>query len=708
MQRPSTHETVMTTRVSHWRSGVGRRLALNVVLFSLLVAVCLSALQGFVERRAELRLLETRVTEIMDSSGNALALAVWNLDRDQVELLLKGIASLPDVMRVELEQGDAGWFGDGRPIEIGVATDDKALHWDRSIQYERDGSSRLLARLRISFDLAAIEARLLDRALRGMAGQVALSLLIAAFLLWVVNQTVTRHLVRLAELAGSYDLRSAPTSFDIGRPRRGPEDELDRVVSALEGMRRNLEEAYRDLALVNQTLVSDMTARKEAERAAAHMARHDALTGLPNRRLLIERLQVALDVSESTHQQGALLFIDLDNFKQLNDARGHSIGDAVLIEIAHRLSAHLPEGATVARMGGDEFLVLLTGLDEQASLSALRASAEAQRVKLRIAEPVALGGELFRLRASIGIALFPSDGSDIESLIRHADSAMYQAKSEGRNQVRLFQPSLVSQVEQRHAMESDLREALELGQFQLHYQPIVDAQKQLVGAEALLRWTHPRRGRVPPGEFIPLCEESGLIVDVGNWVLGEAVSHLVRWRHLGLLADDQYLSINISPRQFRQSDFVELLAQRLETAGVAPSQLALEITEGSVIGDSDEALLNLQRLRAAGFRLLIDDFGVGYSSLSYLKRLPVHGIKIDQSFVRDISTDPSDAALVQSLIAIGTHFHLGVIAEGVESEAHFAPLREMGCGHFQGYFFGRPQATEDFEATWLASSRQRV
>lgn len=704
MQHPYDDASANRRPITSWRSGVGRRLALNVVLFSLLVAIGLSALQGFVERRAELRLLETRVAQIMDSSGDALALAVWNLDRDQVELLLQGIASLPDVMRVELEQGDAGWFGDNRPIHMGTRTEAKALHWDRAIEFHRDDGVQLLARLRISFDLAAIEQRLLDRALRSMAAQIALSLLIAGFLLWVVNQMVTRHLVRLAEVAGRYDVRLAPASFDIGRARRGPKDELDRVIGALEAMRLNLEVAYQDLERVNQELVRDMAARKEAERAAAHMARHDALTGLPNRRLLIERLQISLDTARGTGEQGALLFVDLDNFKQLNDARGHSIGDAVLVEMAHRLSSLLPEGAIAARMGGDEFLLMLTGLDAQPALAALRATAVAESARSRISEPVTVAGEVFRLGASIGIALFPADGGDIESLIRHADSAMYQAKSEGRNQVKLFQPSLVSRVEERHAMESDLREAVELNQFQLHFQPIVDAEGAMIGAEALLRWHHPRRGRVPPGDFIPLCEESGLILAVSDWVLEEALSHMVRWRHRGLIDETQYLSVNISPRQFRQRDFVELLIQRVEAAGVPTHQLALEITEGSVIGDSDETLLNLQRLREAGFRLLIDDFGVGYSSLSYLKRLPVHGIKIDQSFVRDIGTDSSDAALVQSLITIGTHFKLGVIAEGVETAEHRALLRSMGCGYFQGYHFDRPQPGDVFESHWLLRS----
>jgi EAL domain-containing protein (putative c-di-GMP-specific phosphodiesterase class I) len=334
-------------------------------------------------------------------------------------------------------------------------------------------------------------------------------------------------------------------------------------------------------------------------------------------------------------------------------------------------------------------------------VAAARARAFGEGLREIIGEPVQVLGEAFRLSASIGIAMFPTDGDDIETLIRHADSAMYQAKADGRNLVQLFQPALVSRIEYRHAMDADLREAIDLHQLNLHYQPIVDPDGRFVGAEALLRWQHPRRGAVSPAEFIPLCEQSGLIIAIGEWVIAEALSTLVRWQSMGLLGDLHYLSINISPRQFKQADFVERLTARLEDSGVEARRLALEITEGAVIDDSEDAICNLQRLRTAGFRLLVDDFGVGYSSLSYLKRLPVHAIKIDQSFVRDITTDPNDAALVEAMLAIGQRFGLDVIAEGVETADQFGLLRERGCQLFQGYFFGRPQTAAELELRWL-------
>jgi diguanylate cyclase (GGDEF)-like protein len=690
-------------------TGVGRRLALNVVLFSLLVAVVLSVLQTWLERRAELSLLEQRVEQILESTGDALALSVWNLDRSQVDLLLRGIRSLPDVRAVELRARPGEVFfdnGDGqRALRIGDPSVHSALVWERPISFQRGDSALRLAQLRIEFDTDAVEARLLQRALRSGLAQIALTLLIALFLLWVVNHLVTRHLVRLADAASRYDVRNADVSFRIERRKTGgAHDEIDRVVGALEAMRTNLETAYRDLARVNSELQVDIHARELAENAAAFMARHDALTALPNRRFLIESLQRQLDASRDGDSHGALLFIDLDNFKNLNDARGHSTGDAVLIELAQRLSREMPEGSLIARMGGDEFVAMLVGLDGSPGVAASRARVFAERLREVIGAPVAVLGEAFRLSASIGIAMFPADGDDIETLVRHADSAMYQAKADGRNLVQLFQPALVSRIEYRHAMDADLREAIDLRQLHLHYQPIVDADRRFVGAEALLRWQHPRRGAVSPAEFIPLCEESGLIVVIGEWVIAEALGTLVRWQSMGLLGESHYVSVNISPRQFKQSDFVERLTARLASSGVEARHLALEITEGAVIGDSEDAICNLQRLRTAGFRLLVDDFGVGYSSLSYLKRLPVHAIKIDQSFVRDIPTDPNDAALVEALLAIGQRFGLDVIAEGVETADHFALLRERGCQLFQGYHFGRPQPAAQLEVDWLQAA----
>lgn len=681
-------------------SGVGRRLAQSVLLFAAVVALVLAGLQAAADRREELSTLELRFGHIAESSQRALALAVWNLDRDQVDLMLGGMLSLPDVHAVELHPADVGWFPDGRSVRVGAQRPRTDLVWEHEIEFNSRETMLTLARLRIEFDAAAIEARLMQRALRNLLALLALSLLIGGFLLWIVNRLVTRHLIDLADAAQRFDPSSSQVDFKLKRRHSG-DDELDQVASALEQMRVNLEQAYGELAKANQDLQRDMRARAEAERVAAHLARHDSLTGLPNRLLLAERLQQRVDFHRMYGGQGALLFIDLDNFKNLNDARGHSIGDAVLVALAQRLRDSLRDGGFAARMGGDEFVIMLEGLDADAGLGALQARKEGERLRAEISEPIAVLGELHRLSASIGIALFPADGEDFESLIRHADTAMYQAKAEGRNLVQLFQPSLLSRIEMRHALDSDLREAIEQEQFALHYQPIVDSDGRLCAVEALLRWFHPQRGQVPPAQFIPLCEESGLIVNLGLWVLREAIRQLGDWRTRGLWREGCYLSVNISPRQFKQRDFIDRLQAELELAGERAQSLALEITEGALVGDSEIAIGNLARAREEGFRLLIDDFGVGYSSLSYLKSLPVHGIKLDQSFVRDIPSDRDDAALVEALLAIGQRFGLDVVAEGVETAHHLEILSAQGCKRFQGFHFDRASPAEELEARWL-------
>jgi diguanylate cyclase (GGDEF)-like protein len=664
------------------------------------VALVLAALQAVLDRRDELATLETRFNQIADSSEQALALAIWNLDRQHVELMLGGMLLLPDVHAVELMPAEASWFRDGERVRLGAQEPSNHLIWEREIDYEAEGATRRLGRLRLEFDATAIASRLAQRSIRNLLSLMALSLMIGGFLLWTVNRLVTRHLIRLADAAKRFDLSGSEVDFKLRRRGTGG-DELDQVAMALEGMRANLGLAYGALAQANRDLQRDMRAREEAERRAAHLARHDSLTGLPNRRFLNERLQQHLERRRQHGGNGALLFIDLDNFKSLNDARGHSIGDAVLIAVAQRLSTACAGSGFAARMGGDEFVVMMEGLQGDAALCALQARNFGERMRAEIGEPIAVLGELHRLSASIGVAMIPGDGEDIESLIRHADTAMYQAKSEGRNLVQLFQPSLLSRIELRHALDCDLREALEQKHFALHFQPIVNGDGALRGAEALLRWHHPRRGQVSPAQFIPHCEETGLILDLGAWVIRHALQTLADWRRRGCWPDRCYLSLNISPRQFKQRNFVDRLLAELELVGEAPQALALEITEGALIGDSEVALANLRLLRAQGFRLLIDDFGVGYSSLSYLKRLPVHGLKLDQSFVRDIPAAANDAALVEALLAIGQRFGLEVIAEGVETLQHLEILATHGCRRFQGFHFARPQAPEQFEQVWL-------
>ncbi|NWG30170.1 MAG: EAL domain-containing protein [Rhodocyclaceae bacterium] len=442
----------------------------------------------------------------------------------------------------------------------------------------------------------------------------------------------------------------------------------------------------------------DITERRAAQDEIERLAFFDSLTHLPNRRLLLDRLERELAEARRHGHHGALLFIDLDHFKQINDAHGHSAGDAVLRETAARLKSQLREVDTVARLGGDEFVVLLPGLATDAAAAASGARHVADKLRLLLAQPYDLGpiGGLCHLGASIGVTLFPDGaGESCEILLRNADTAMYQAKEGGRNAVCFFEPEMQSLVEERLALENDLRAAIAAEEFELYLQGQHDAEGRIVGAEVLLRWMHPRRGAVPPTSFIPLAEESGLIDGLGEWVLRRAAILL---RSLEDSGHDLRLAVNISPRQFRKADFVGRVRTILAETGASPARLVLEITESLLLADLGEAAARMHELQALGIRFSIDDFGTGYSSLSYLKRLPLQELKIDRAFVAGLPQDSDDAALSKTILLIAHQMQLEVVAEGVETEAQLAWLRHNGCRHFQGYLFGRPQPVAAFLA----------
>jgi EAL domain-containing protein (putative c-di-GMP-specific phosphodiesterase class I) len=340
-------------------------------------------------------------------------------------------------------------------------------------------------------------------------------------------------------------------------------------------------------------------------------------------------------------------------------------------------------------------------LGELRERAAQNAQTAAEKLRAALAEPIVVRDEVFRLSASIGVALFPDDGGSPENLIKHADTAMYQAKTEGRNTIHFFQRDLLAAMEERHALETDLRRALVEGGLDVAYQPLVDAHGGVRGAEALVRWTHPTRGPVSPAQFIPLCEESGLIINLGVWVLRAVLKQVQAWRRDGLLGPQQYISVNISPRQFRQQGFEDRLLAALHEFEVPPSMLVLEITEGVVLGDIDSAIQRMNTLRARGIRFYIDDFGTGYSSMAYLKRLPADGLKIDKGFVRDLGTDANDAAIVDAILAMGRHFGLTVVAEGVETESQAQYLIQRDCALLQGYHLGRPADATRFAESFL-------
>ena len=434
----------------------------------------------------------------------------------------------------------------------------------------------------------------------------------------------------------------------------------------------------------------DITERKRAEARIEHLAYYDDLTDLANRRLLRDRLQQEMAVARRHDAFGALLYLDLDRFKNLNDALGHPVGDELPRQAGARLKQLVRAEDTVARLGGDEFVVLLPAHRRKQAQAGFDAQAAAEKIRVHLSEPYDLDGHSYHISVSIGIVLFPEGQEDADDVLKHADSALYRAKDEGRNTVRFYRPSMQATADARLALERDLRHALLHDQLSLHYQPKVDDSGAIIGAEALLRWRHPERGDIPPAHFIPVAEETGLIGELGAWVLRTSLGQYDDWLQAGLPVQDMRMAINVSARQFHEARFVDQVLDICADAGVSPERVELEITESLVMADVGDAIEKIQRLRAQGIHFSIDDFGTGYSSLAYLKRLPVDWLKIDRSFVRDVPDDPNDAAIVDTIIAMASHLGLGVIAEGVETQAQLAFLKDKGCPAFQGFLFSRP------------------
>jgi diguanylate cyclase (GGDEF)-like protein/PAS domain S-box-containing protein len=445
----------------------------------------------------------------------------------------------------------------------------------------------------------------------------------------------------------------------------------------------------------------DITDRKRAEDQAYSLAFFDPLTDLPNRRLLVDRLQQSMATSARNGKHRALLYLDLDQFKNLNDTQGHEVGDRLLQDTARKLRACVREGDTVARLGGDEFVVLVQQLATKVESAIAQVSSVAQKIIAHLADPVDLGQTTHQGSASIGVTLFSGHDITVDEVLKRADLAMYQAKAAGRNTVRFFDPAMQARITTRTTMERELRNALKHKEFVLHYQPQVDRNGRCTGVEALIRWHHPKRGLVPPGEFIPLAEETGLILPMGQWVLDEACRTLTTWQTDPLTARLD-VAVNVSARQFREPDFVADICARLKAGNLGAGRLKIEITESMLLEDIEQTIDTMLALKQAGVTFALDDFGTGYSSLYYVKRLPLDQLKIDQSFVRDILTDPNDAAICRAIIALGRSLGLLTIAEGVETEAQQAFLIDEGCDGAQGYLYARPMPEADVLA-WMRS-----
>ena len=442
-------------------------------------------------------------------------------------------------------------------------------------------------------------------------------------------------------------------------------------------------------------LASIAIERKISEEKVTHLAFFDALTNLPNRRLFMANLEKALSSDIRHKTNGALLYLDLDHFKTLNDSLGHDIGDELLIQVANRLKQCVRDEDTVARLGGDEFVILLSCREISQDIMVEHALTLAERVQTALQAPYQLKEHIHHITPSIGITLIPSPDITPGELLKQADTAMYHAKNRGRNAISFYNEDMQRRADLRLMLERDLRVALIEHQFSLHYQPQFDLKHQLIGAEALLRWQHPEKGMIPLADFIHVAEETGLILLIGDWVIRQACLQLIKWPGLPRLA------VNISPKQFRQPKFAHKIAAILSEYGIEKSRLTLEIIEGSLVEDLDDTIEKLQALQNLGIHISIDDFGTGYSSLSYLKMLPLNQLKIDQSFVRDIITDANDAVIVETIIVMAKHFGLSVIAEGVETIQQAQYLRDSNCKGYQGYLFSKPLAADEFTRQFI-------
>ncbi|MFC7514632.1 EAL domain-containing protein [Herbaspirillum sp. GCM10030257] len=447
------------------------------------------------------------------------------------------------------------------------------------------------------------------------------------------------------------------------------------------------------------TVVEDISRRKQIEEELLHLANHDALTSLPNRSLLLDRLSQALVFAERSEEQVAVMLIDLDRFKNINDSLGHDAGDKIIMEISRRLSASVRAGDTIARLGGDEFVIIRPDVVKDDAVAIL-----AQQILEAVSRPLIVQGHEFYPTGSIGISMYPKDGSDGQTLLMNADTAMYRAKDAGRNNFQFYAHEMNSRALDRLKLESGLRRALERKEFVVHYQPQMDiASGRIVGAEALLRWEPPGQAMVFPGDFIPIAEEAGLIVQIGEWVLRTACTQKKAWHDAGITVPLK-VAVNLSARQFKHQDIVKVVSHVLEQTGCRPDWLELEITESVIMENPESAAATLHKLSDMGVHLSIDDFGTGYSSLSYLKRFPINSLKIDRSFVRDITTDADDAAIAKAVIALAHSLKMRVIAEGVETAEQLAFLREQQCDEMQGYLLSRPVPAAKLEELVTSTS----
>ena len=673
------------------RLGVAPRLLMLILLFSSAVTLVSTGLQLYFDYRRDVHAIESRLDEIEQSYLTSLAGSLWNLDIGQLRLQLEGLQRLPDMQVLEVREISSA-VTQPLVVTVGQRQSLGVVVREAPITRTDGGVTQVIGMFHAEATLSGIYYRLMDTAAFILVTQGIKTFLVSLFILYIVHRLITRHLFSIADFADDFDVRTPAPPLRLQRvtPRRS--DELDWVVTAFNNMSAGLQRAYAELSDVNAELEHDISVRRTYEQRLLRQAHYDDLTGLPNRLLMLDRLDQAIAVANRDGSRTALLCIDLDRFKNINDTLGHAAGDLLLKLATARLSGCVRERDTVARMGGDEFIIILPGIEGDGI-----AQQVAARVIAAFSDPFEINGQEHFVTASLGVTMFPDDGGDSATLLRNSDLAMYKAKELGRNGYRFFTNEINERMQERLAIEARLRGAIARDELTLHYQPIIDLRTgRATGAEALIRWRQPDGTISMPGQFIAIAEDVGLIKNIGEWVVETACAEMGRW--LQGPSPLKRIAVNVSPRQLQVPGFGPFVERVLAEHGLPPECLELEITESVLLDDMPETGVNLAMLCALGVRLSIDDFGTGYSSLGYLQRYPFDTLKIDRSFVAASMHSENTVRLIETIITMGHGLGLDVVAEGVENEAQLSLLRDRGCDCAQGFYFSRAIPLEQFEA----------
>ena len=662
----------MTVFASFFNSKIARRLVVYILIFSSCVTLGLTVIQLYQEYSYDISLIDSRLVQIRETNKAVFEENIWLLNYQSIDLSFAGILHDRDIVYIEIidEKGDL-------LVSSGTRPESNSRSQEIDLAYSDRGISNPLGKLKIIATLEFIDQHILNTVVAILINQAIKTFLVTLFIVVLVWSLITRHLGRISDYVINLDLGSSPQEFKLERNEGywTRDDELSRVVDSLNMMQQEVFQSYRDME---------------------HQSLHDHLTGLPNRHMVEQRLKYELLQSERRQQYGALLFIDLDNFKLLNDSLGHSVGDYLLRKISNRFEKVVRKGDTLARLGGDEFLVLLPMLSADSNQAAREAHNVALKIQQQLIEAIELDDYRYRITASIGIELFQGNLEDFEAIMKHADNAMYQAKADGRDTIRIYQSQMQEAADHRLETERKLGNAILNHEFDLYYQPKFDLNREIVSAEVLVRWIEPNGEVVSPLTFIGIAEESGLILPLGEEILKIAFQYAREDLSLMHRAGVRNIAINVSPRQFTDPNFIKTITNEVDNYGLAPDLFTFEITEEAVVKNIDQTIEFMNILKRRGFNLSIDDFGTGYSSLRYLKEFPLDELKIDQSFVSHIAENREDAAIVSSIIQMAQNLGLDVVAEGVEEEVQLDLLKANGCRVFQGYLFSKPVEHSSF------------